>query len=87
MDIIRIFDGIREGDSSVGALSAVTEMLSGASHGNPARVAQIEAAAQAHLGSEPVPAAPPRPVRITGEQLQQYLKKIEGYFMVEYRLP
>ena len=28
----------------------------------------------------------PRPVRITGEQLAQYLKKIEGYFMVEYRL-
>jgi len=86
MDIIRIFDGIREGDSSVGALSAVTEMLTGASHANPARVAQIEAAAQAHLGDEPAPAAPPRPVRITGEQLQQYLKKIEGYFMVEYRL-
>jgi hypothetical protein len=85
MDIIRIFDGIREGDSSVGALSAVTEMLSGASHANPARVAQIEAAAQAQLGNEPAPAAP-RPIRITGEQLQQYLKKIEGYFMVEYRL-
>ena len=85
MDIIRIFDGIREGDSSVGALSAVTEMLSGASHANPTRVAQIEAAAQAQLGKEPAPAAP-RPIRITGEQLQQYLKKIEGYFMVEYRL-
>jgi hypothetical protein len=85
MDIIRIFDGIREGDSSVGALSAVTEMLSGASHANPVRVAQIEAAAQAQLGGEPAPAAP-RPIRITGEQLQQYLKKIEGYFMVEYRL-
>ncbi len=86
MDIIRIFDGIREGDSSIGALSAVTEMLSGASHANPVRVAQIEAAAQAHLGTEPVPAVTPRPVRITGEQLAQYLKKIEGYFMVEYRL-
>jgi hypothetical protein len=84
VDIIRIFDGIREGDSSASALSAVSDMLSRAAHGNRAGVAQAEAAAQAQLGSEPAPA--PRPIRITGEQLQQYLKKIEGYFIVEYRL-
>src|SRR5262252_4756326 len=85
MDIIRIFDGIRQGDDSASALSAVSDMLSRASHGNRAGVAQVEAAAQAKLGSEPAPANP-QPIRITGEQLQQYLKKIEGYFIVEYRL-
>ena len=85
MDIIRIFDGIRQGDDSASALSAVSEMLSRASHGNRLGVAQAEAAAQAQLGSDPAPASP-RPIRITGEQLQQYLKKIEGYFIVEYRL-
>src|SRR5215813_2225249 len=84
VDIIRIFDGIREGDSSASALSAVSDMLSRAADGNRAGVAQAEAAVQAQLGSEPAPA--PRPIRITGEQLQQYLKKIEGYFIVEYRL-
>src|SRR5262249_19951710 len=45
-----------------------------------------EGAAGGERGGEPAPAVPPRPIRITGEQLAQYLKKIEGYFMVEYRL-
>ncbi len=86
MDIIRIFDSMREGDVTASALSAVSEMLSRVSHGNRAGVAQLEADAQAKLGGEPAPAGERRPVRITAEQLQQYLKKIESYFIVEYRL-
>jgi len=86
MDIIRIFDSMREGGDSAGALTAVSDMLSRVSHGNRAGVAQLEAATQAKLGGEPAPASDQRPVRITAEQLQQYLKKIEGYFIVEYRL-
>jgi len=91
MDIIRVFDSMREGGNTAGALSAVSEMLARASHGNRPGVAQLEEAAQAKLESEPAPASPASPpsaraVRITGDQLQQYLKKIEGYFLVEYRL-
>src|SRR5262249_21654232 len=84
VDIIRIFDGIREGDSSASALSAGLGMLSRAADGHPAGVAHGEGAGPSQLRREPPPAPPPR--RITGEQLQQYLKKIEGYFIVEYRL-
>ena len=85
MDIIRIFDSMREGGDSTSALTAVSDMLARASHGNRTDVAKVEEAAQAKLGDGPEPATR-RPVRITGGELQQYLKKIEGYFVVEYRL-
>jgi hypothetical protein len=85
MDIIRIFDSMRESGDSTGALLAVSDMLARASHSNRPGVAQVEEAAQAKLESEPPPAKE-RPVRISAGQLQQYLKKIEGYFIVEYRL-
>jgi hypothetical protein len=84
-DIIRMLDSMRESGNASGALSAVSDMLARASHGNRTGVAQLEAAAQAKLGNESEPVRE-RPVRITSGQLQEYMKKIEGYFLVEYRL-
>lgn len=85
VDIIRMFDSMRESGDTAGALTAVTNMLASASHGNRTGVAQLEEAAQAKLGSESSPMKD-RPVRITASQLQQYLNQIESYFLVEYRL-
>lgn len=85
VDIIRMLDSMHEGGNAPGALSAVTNMLAGASHANRTGVARIEEQAQAKLEDETAPAQV-RPVRITSGQLQEYMKKIEGYFLVEYRL-
>lgn len=84
VDIIRMLESMREGGDSAVALSAVTDMLAGASHGNRIGVARIEEQAQAKLEGDPGPVQ--LPVRITAGQLQEYMKKIEGYFLVEYRL-
>lgn len=84
MDIIRMLERMREGGDPVHALS-VTELLSQAPHSDRREVAKLEQAAQARLESAPG-AASDRPVRLTTNELQEYLRKIEGYFQVEYRL-
>ena len=84
VDIIRMLGSMRESGDTAGALSAVSDMLARASHGNRTGVAQLEEAAQAKLGSESGPVKD-RPLHITAGQFQEYMKKIEGYFLVEYR--
>lgn len=83
MDIIRMLDRMREGGDPAHAQS-VAELLSQASHANRREVDKLEQEAQATLrsGAE----ASERPVRLTTSELQEYLRKIEGYFHVEYRL-
>ena len=49
VDIIRMLDSMRESGNTAGALSAVTDMLAGASHANRPGVARIEEQAQAKL--------------------------------------
>ncbi|HWB44732.1 MAG TPA: hypothetical protein VG900_04765 [Hyphomicrobiaceae bacterium] len=85
MDIVRMLEGMREGGDPARALTAVTDILARASHGNRQGVAELEAKAQASLESAGEPSAD-RPVRLSSSELQDYLKKIEGYFHVEYRL-
>jgi hypothetical protein len=85
VDIIRMFETMRESGETAGALSVVTDMLASASHANRTGVAQIEEQAQARLEGDPA-RAKVRPVRISSGQLQEYMKKIESYFLVEYRL-
>lgn len=86
VDIIRMLDSSsRESGNTADAISAVSDMLASASHANRPGVARMEAAAQVKLEGDPASASE-RPVRITSGQLQEYMKKIEGYFLVEYRL-
>lgn len=85
MDIIRMLEHIREGGEPAAALSNVSEMLAGASHRDRREVAALEDQVKAELQSNTTPASG-RPVRLTSSELQEYLKKIEGYFHVEYRL-
>jgi xanthosine utilization system XapX-like protein len=85
VDIIRMLDTMRHGGDQADALSAVTDILDRVSHGNRRNVAQLEEQVQAKLDADLEPAKE-RPLRITSGQLQEYLKKIESYFLVEYRL-
>jgi hypothetical protein len=85
MDIVRMLEGLREGGDPAKALTAVTDILARASHGNRQGVAELEARAQASLERTGERGAD-RPVRLSSSELQDYLKKIEGYFHVEYRL-
>jgi hypothetical protein len=85
MDIVRIFEHLREGGDTSKALTNVTEILAHAPHRDRREVSALEERAQASLqGGER--AAGDRPVRLSTSDLQQHLKKIEGYFLVEYRL-
>jgi hypothetical protein len=83
MDIVRLLQGLREGGDSAVALSTVTDILARASHRHD--VAELEAKVQAEL-EQPASSAPRPPVRLSSSELQEHLKKIEGYFHVEYRL-
>lgn len=83
MDIIRMLERMRESGDAASAQS-VTELLSQASHSNRLEVDKREEEARASLQTEP--AAGDRPVRLTTSELQEYLRKIESYFQVEYRL-
>ena len=85
MDIVRMLESLREGGNSAVALSAVTDILAKASHGNRSGVAELEAKAQAELES-PSGGVSDRPLRLSSSELQEHLKKIEGYFHIEYRL-
>jgi hypothetical protein len=83
MDIIRMLDSVREGAGG-SHVSSVTDILSRASHENRQEISQAEAQIKAKLeGGEG--AAPDRPLRLSAGELQQQLRKIEGYFQVEYR--
>lgn len=82
MDIIRMLERVREGGDLANALSTVTDILTRASHGNRRGVAELEEKVQAELDSP----AKANPIRLTSSELHDYLKKIEGYFLVEYRI-
>ena len=85
MDIIRMLESLREGGNSAVAISAVTDILAKASHGNRRGVAELEAKAQAEL-ENPSGGVSDRPLRLSSSELQEHLKKIESYFHIEYRL-
>lgn len=82
MDIIRMLERVREGGDLATALSTVTDILARASHGNRRDVAELEEQVQAELERP----AKVNPIRLTSSELHDYLKKIEGYFLVEYRI-
>jgi hypothetical protein len=83
MDIIRMLDSVREG-AGEGDVSSVTEILSRASHDNRQQISEAEAQVKAKLeGGQATP--PDRPLRLSSDELQDDLRKIEGYFQVEYR--
>jgi len=83
MDIIRTLDSVREGAGG-SEVASVTEILSRASHDNPQEISEAEAQAKAKLeGTES--GAQSRPLRLSSGELQEHLRKIEGYFQIEYR--
>ena len=85
MDIIRMLDSVSEdGDTDKAAASSVSEILARASHGNRRELSALEEQVQASLQVGEV--AGERPMRLSSSELQEHLKKIEGYFHVEYRL-
>lgn len=86
MDIIRMLERVRAGGDLATALTSVTELLARTSHGNRRGVDEMEEKAQAELDTAAPARAAESPVRLTFSELQEYLKKIEGYFQVEYRL-
>jgi hypothetical protein len=81
MDIIRTIDSVRKGGDK-GDLSSVTDILLRASHGDQREISDAEAQVKAKLERE---ASPDRPLRISLDELQEHLRKIEGYFQIEYR--
>ena len=83
MDIIRTLDSVREGAGG-SEVASVTEILSRASHDNRQEISEAEAQVKAKLeGTES--GAQGRPLRLSSGELQEHLRKIEGYFQVEYR--
>ena len=85
MDIIRMLDSVSEdGETEKAAASSVSEILARVSHGNRRELSALEEQVQASLQGGEV--AGERPMRLSSGELQEHLKKIEGYFHVEYRL-
>lgn len=85
MDIVRVLDRVSEdGAPDKAAASSVSDMLARASHSNRDELSALEEQVQASLQVDD--AASERSVRLSAGELQEHLKKIEGYFHVEYRL-
>lgn len=85
MDIIRMLE-LREGGAPEKALTAISAILSRASHSNREAISNVEAQANAGLQDSDKSERTERPLRLSSYELQEYLKKIESYFHVEYRL-
>ena len=83
MDIIRMLDSVREGAGG-SEVSSVTDILSRASHANRQEISEAEAQVKATLEGGHSGAGD-RPLRLSSGELQEHLRKIEGYFQVEYR--
>jgi hypothetical protein len=78
-----MLEHVRErGDRS--NVASVTDILSGASHSNRREISDAEERVKAKLQGD-LGSAPDRPVRLSSDELQEQLRKIEGYFQVEYR--
>jgi hypothetical protein len=85
VDIIRMLDSVSdEAGSDKAAASSVSEILARASHANRRELSALEEQVQASLHVGDV--AGEGPVRLSSGELQDHLRKIEGYFHVEYRL-
>jgi hypothetical protein len=84
MDIIRMLEHIDRGGSAEAELSHLAALLTQTSHKDRAEVTEVEARLRA-IADRP-DSDLRRPVRLTSDQLQQYLAQIESYFRIEYAL-
>ncbi len=83
MDIIRLLELMERGGVSGSAMSDLAGQLANASHEDRSEIAKIESRLKEVLPAQGQEGR--GPMRLTANELQQYLSQIEGYFRVEYR--
>jgi hypothetical protein len=84
MDIIRMLEHLDRGGAAEAELAGIAALLADTSHKDRAVVSDVEARLKSL--AERTQGVLSRPVRLTSDQLQQYLVQIESYFRVEYAL-
>ena len=88
VSIIRILNDLGSEAENSAKLAMVTELLSNAAHSDRERVLDAEVVSQTIIEAQT--SGPKRevgkPLRISEQQILQYLSQIENYFRVEYKL-